>query len=350
MTPPAGEPGVADVRPANPLVESSPGLPKGLVSLRNTSTAMGGRLVLRVTTQPDRVREAERDLDLVAGRVRAWASILTRHGDDSPLLRLNRDPRPRVPVCPTLAAVLGWAAEAAAMTDGIVDATLLDERLAAEGVIAPKSATRTVEGRHPLAARRPAAAWAVRPDVGGAGRHRRPRVIRNPGIRFDLDGVAKGWIADRALGLLGHHPGAIVDADGDIALRLAPGESVDVGVGDPRMAGTEHLAILTLAADRGPRSWGVATSGTSVHRWPTAHGETHHLIDPRTRRPASTDIVQATVVAETARTAEAFAKTAVVLGAADALDVLDRAGLPGAILLLRDGRVVALPRTMELVA
>ncbi|HQU01555.1 MAG TPA: FAD:protein FMN transferase, partial [Acetobacteraceae bacterium] len=67
------------------------------------------------------------------------------------------------------------------------------------------------------------------------------------------------------------------------------------------MSGTEHLAILTLAADRGPRSWGVATSGTSVHRWPTAFGETHHLIDPRTRRPASTDVVQATVVAGSAR-------------------------------------------------
>jgi hypothetical protein len=32
-------------------------------------------------------------------------------------------------------------------------------------------------------------------------------------VRLDLDGVGKGWIADRTLGLLGRHPGAIVDAD-----------------------------------------------------------------------------------------------------------------------------------------
>ena len=48
----------------------------------------------------------------------------------------------------------------------------------------------------------------------------------------------------------------------------------------------------------------MATSGTSIHRWQLADGRmTHHLIDPRTRRPADTDVLQATVVAPTARVA-----------------------------------------------
>jgi thiamine biosynthesis lipoprotein len=174
-------------------------------------------------------------------------------------------------------------------------------------------------------------------------------VTREPGLSFDLDGVAKGWIADRALALLARHPGAIVDADGDVAVRLAPGESIDVAVDDPREDG-HRLAVLTLAASTGRTRWGVATSGTSVHRWRGPGGETHHLIDPRTGRPAATDVIQCTAIASSARVAEALAKTAVVLGAAHGIDYLDRAGALGAILLLDDGRVVALPRITELFA
>jgi thiamine biosynthesis lipoprotein len=315
--------------------------------VRHASAAMGGRLVLRVVPAPGMQADAERDLEAVARRVRVWASVLTRHADESALLRLNRDPRPEVPVGPTLAAVLAWAADAAAATGGIVDAALLDERLAAEdrSPDVPTTALGAPHGRHPLDADAPRSAWTLHPGLP----HRAAKVTRVPGTHIDLDGVAKGWVADRALGLLARHPGAIVDADGDIAIRPTRGEIVDVGVGDPRPGG-DQLAVLSLAAGPGRRTWGVATSGISVHRWATARGESHHLIDPRTRRPAETDVVQATVVASTARDAEAFAKTAVILGSVDGLGLLERAGVAGAILLLRDDRVVALPRTMELVA
>ncbi len=70
--------------------------------------------------------------------------MLTRRGEDSDLVRLNRDPRPEVPVGPTLAAALSWARDAAELTGGIVDPTLLDERLAAEW--AAEARARTTPG------------------------------------------------------------------------------------------------------------------------------------------------------------------------------------------------------------
>jgi thiamine biosynthesis lipoprotein len=319
-------------------------------------TAMGGRLVLRITTQPGRDAEAAHDLALAARRVRAWASILTRHGADSALLRLNADRRREVPVGPTLAAALGWAADAAAMTGGVVDATLLDARLAAERGAALTGAAAGADeaaarGLHPLAAGpSPRARWALVPSDPRTTRGRGAVVIREPGLRFDLDGVAKGWIADRALALLGRHPGAIVDADGDVALRVAPGDRVTVGVGDPRDP-EANLAILALEAPAmAPAAFGIATSGISIHRWEDDGRESHHLIDPRTGAPAATDVVQATAIAGSAKVAEALAKTAVILGAVDGLDFLARAGAAGAVLLLRDGRVVALPATTRLLA
>jgi thiamine biosynthesis lipoprotein len=177
---------------------------------------------------------------------------------------------------------------------------------------------------------------------------RRAIVEREPGVRFDLDGVAKGWLADRALAIT---PGrsALVDGDGDVALRIAPGDEWVVGVADPREPATS-LAALRLTADGTSRRLGVATSGTSVHRWARGAVEAHHLIDPRTWRPAETDVVQATVLAGSARDAEVFAKTAVIAGTDRAFRLLDRPGVLGVLLLTTRGEIRATPEMLRWLA
>ncbi|MFH1475821.1 MAG: FAD:protein FMN transferase [Chloroflexota bacterium] len=300
---------------------------------------MGGRLGIHVATGADNAGASARDARRVAGRVLAWSRLLTRHDPESPLTRLNDDRRATVPVRPTLAAALAWAGDAGRMTGGLVDVTRLAERLAAESGGAPSGGPAGPVELFPPD-------WRLETDGP-----RRATITRAPGTRFDLDGVGKGWIADRALRLLDGYPGAAVDADGDVAVRVAPGDRWEIGVADPRLDG-DLLAVIVLAdgpgaPGRGRRTWGVATSGTSVHRFgPGAH----HLIDPRTGRPAVTDVIQATVLASGAAAAEAFAKSAVILGSAAGLDFLDRAGVAGAILLLEDGRVLALPRTSAFLA
>ncbi len=248
---------------------------------------MGGRLGIHLATAPGDADAAGRDARRVAGRVRAWAGQITRHDPASPLMRLNGDARVRVPVSPTLGAALSWAADAATMTDGLVDVTRLDERLAAESGSARR--VRAASGPDESSTR----AWRVE-----RANPRRAAVTRPRGMRFDLDGVGKGWLADRALRLLERHPGAVVDADGDVALRIAPGDRWEIGVADPR-GPDDLLAVIVLADEpgapaRGRRTWGVATSGTTIHRF---GADSHHLIDPRTGLPASTDVVQATVLA-----------------------------------------------------
>ncbi len=174
---------------------------------------------------------------------------------------------------------------------------------------------------------------------------------RPPGVRFDLGGVAKGWLADRGLALLSSWPSAVIDADGDLAVRCAPGQLWAVAVDDPRTDGAS-LAILHLAAPRDgqPARWGVATSGTSVHRWRTGDQVRHHLIDPRTAAPAITDVVQATVVCGSALRAEVLAKVAVIAGSVDGLALLERAGVRGAVILTDRGETLALPSTLALLA
>jgi FAD:protein FMN transferase len=277
---------------------------------------MGGEVAVHATGDARRAQ-----LTAVLDRMAVWASRLTRHDVSSELMRCNAAESSRVRIGPTLTAVLDWARAAEGLSDGLVDIAMLDARLAAEAGTDP---------RPPLGASR---RWSL--DRGP----RASSVRREPGVHFDLDGVAKGWLADRALAIT---PGrsALVDADGDIALRLDEDDTWGLGVADPR-DDDDLLAVLQFRVPAAPARLGVATSGTSVHRWAHPTGDTHHLIDPRTWRPAATDIIQATVVAGSAREAEVLAKTAVIAGLGRSSSLLDRSGVYGALLLTDRGELHA---------
>lgn len=259
---------------------------------------------------------AWRDADLALRRIERWADRLTRHAASSELSALNADPSSATEVRPTLGAVLDWGRAAESLSGGAVDIALLEARLAAEGLASPDGPTERAAWR----------AWAT------SRRGRLTTVHRTDRVRFDLDGVAKGWIADRALATLAAYEERIVDADGDIAVAVAAGSSWSIGVADPRNPGFD-LAVLDLGGSAIADQFGVATSGTSVHRWVVQGEARHHLIDPRTGRSAVTDVVQATVVAGSARVAEALAKTAVILGSQRGLQFLAGADARGALLL-----------------
>ena len=282
---------------------------------------MGGRVSVHLRDVPGSAAAGD-TATRVLDRIAAWAERLTRFDPTSELMRLNAAGVGAVRVGPTLTAVLDWARELEGRTDGRIDVAMLDARLAAEAgePIDPPSA----------AARR----WSLRRLPRGA------IVERPPTLRFDLDGVAKGWLADRALALA-PGPSAMIDADGDIAARVAGGDSWMVGVADPRHQPDGLLAVVRLASPGTCGTIGLATSGTSVHRWDRTTGVAHHLIDPATWRSATTDVVQATVLADSARLAEGFAKVAVLAGATDAFELASRPGIHGLLLLTAAGEVRA---------
>ena len=304
---------------------------------------MGGTVGVHVRPVDDGVAaaaDARRAARSTLRRLGAWADRLTRFTETSDLARLNASAGVRAPVRPTLAAVLDWARQAEGLSGGIVDVALLDARLAAE---------------HPVGGGRSTTATTAAPRLDrtwSMDRGSRVTFIRRPaGLRFDLDGVAKGWLADRALGLLGSFPSAVVDADGDIAIRLGDGESWRFGIADPRSKDADLLELDLVGSDRdGVGAFGLATSGTSVHRWVHGDHATHHLIDPRIGRPARTDIVQATVLAGTAREAEALAKAAVILGSEAALVALSGHDVHGAVLLTERNELLLTPSTTRWLA
>ena len=308
----------------------------GLETVTHSEPAMGGMLEVTITVEPERRAAAAQAARRAAHRVQVWASRLTRFSPDSDLSALNTSRESQILVRPTLAGALRWAADAERRSNGVVDATMLDQRLAAEnGTQVEPDSVRS---------------WRV----ANADASRTAVVERTADFRFDLDGVAKGWIADRAADLLHGWPGVAVNADGDISVHADSGVEWFVSVADPRSNGEDDPPLATLrlrGGDGWSRGYGVATSGTSVHRWQLADGRTtHHLIDRRTGRSADTDVVQATVIAPTAREAEMIAKSAVILGARDAYAFLTRSSAMAAILLLECDDLVATPGTEKWLA
>ncbi len=134
------------------------------------------------------------------------------------------------------------------------------------------------------------------------------RVLRlGPGVQVDLNGVVKALAVDRAAALL--DADGFVSAGGDLATR---------GPVDVALSGGEAVRV----------TGGLATSGTTRRRWVRAGRPQHHLIDPRTSRPAETPWSEVTVCGATCLAADVAAKAALLLGD-EGPAWLERRGLPG---------------------
>jgi thiamine biosynthesis lipoprotein len=153
--------------------------------------------------------------------------------------------------------------------------------------------------------------------------------------QLDLGGVAKGWAADKAARLLGEKAPALVDAGGDVSASgpQRDGGPWPIAVGNP-LDPDEQLDLVLL------QNGGVATSGRDYRRWRVNGHWRHHIIDPRTGLPAATDVLSATVVGPSARSAETAAKTVLILGSLEGLRWLDERPELTGLIFLEDGTTI----------
>jgi len=238
-----------------------------------------------------------------------WEARLSRFRPDSDLSRLNAAAGRPTWVREPLLGVLRRALRAARATRGVFDPTLARE-LSALGYATTFSEIRGEIAERPAPARA-SSRHDVRLGPGGL-------VSLPADLAVDLGGIAKGMAVDAALAALRAEdvPFALVSAGGDLAVLGERPWPVAVAAADGE-------AVLSLAAGA------LATSSTEERRWRTAHGEMHHLIDPRTRRPATSDLVRVTVHAPTCEAAEVAAKTALILGSDEGVAFLERHRLTG---------------------
>jgi FAD:protein FMN transferase len=154
-------------------------------------------------------------------------------------------------------------------------------------------------------------------------------VALDPGTRIDLGGIVKGYAAERACDLLARLGPCLANAAGDIGVRGVPAS----GPWTVQVETPEAPVVLAL------RHGGLATSGRDYRRWLQNGEERHHLIDPFTGAPSTSDLMTVTVVGADAVEAEVHAKALFLVGEAAARAEADRRALPS-VLVTSDSRVV----------
>ncbi|MEN3313509.1 MAG: FAD:protein transferase [Actinomycetota bacterium] len=241
------------------------------------------------------VRELE-GVDLACSRFR----------DDSELARLNRAQGKPFAASRYLFEAVRTAVRAAAATDGWVDPTI------GRGLrLAGYDRTFTMVGGHDPGSVRfaPAAGWQlVELDDDR-------RSIRIPsGVELDLGATAKALAADRAALAAAKRTGTgiLVSLGGDIAIAgPAPLGGWPVRIADDHRASLDAPGPV-VSLDSG----GLATSSVTVRRWRVGEHDLHHILDPRTGRPARSCWRTVSVAAASCVDANTASAAAVLLGEA----------------------------------
>jgi thiamine biosynthesis lipoprotein len=184
-----------------------------------------------------------------------------------------------------------------------------------------------------ITAARAASSWADVELLPGGVRKARASV------RFDVDGIAKGYAIDRALEALEERGalGGMVEVGGDLRAfgRSPEGMGWKVGIRDPNGEG-EVLDVLSV------ESRAVCTSGDYARGIDIGGVRHSQLIDPRSGRPAG-EMRSVTVLAGDALTADAWA-TALSVEGEEGLERLPEKGIEALLIpAARGSQPIATP-------
>ncbi len=258
----------------------------------------------------------------------------SRFRPDSELCRLNALAGKPVVVSPPTFELIALAIDAWHATGGAFDPTVLPALVAAGydrdfAGVAPDGPSRELPTAPPP----------------GCGRIELDALVRAvtlpPGVALDLGGIGKGHAADLVVGellVLGAR-GAMVNVGGDLRVRgdAPDGNAWGIEVEAPTSpddAPALHLALLEGA---------VATSSRLRRAWRRGGERRHHVIDPRTGRPATTLWAAVTVISAAGGWAEPLATaTLLARSLADADEILTANHATG-VLFGDDGEPVVLP-------
>lgn len=326
------------------------------VLIEQQATIMATAIDIHITAAAGQQDNARARIAACFSWLRQVEDCLTRFQSDSELCRLNAAAGSWFAVSEQLFTVLEESLAAATASGGLFDPTLLSllEALGYDRdfkaiAFRETGATAAVGQSETVVARQE---WRVahRSPLTGAWRRiqldKRHRRVRLPlGGHLDFGGIAKGWAADVALErFFADFWHVLINLGGDMRARggCSDGTPWPIGVASSAVgpaATTAAAAQTVVTLGRG----GLATSGAADRWWYRAGERTHHLLDPRTGRPATlwidSDsrrisetgepdrpwIQAATAFAPTAAHAEVAAKVALLRGYPTALEIVDGA-------------------------
>ena len=168
-----------------------------------------------------------------------------------------------------------------------------------------------------------AAIASARELVGWNNVQRRPGKIFLPlkGMRLDLGGIGKEYAVDSVMEMLIHRnvQNALVDFGQDVrVLGHAPAKQHWlIGLEDARQPGKCWTGVAVT-------NHAVASSGDYQRNFQSNGRRYGHILDPRTGYPAQNDVRAVSIIASNCTLAGLLATSACVLGAKEALDLVEQ--------------------------
>ena len=292
--------------------------------------AMGSKILIAIDTNDTRIME---EVFKARDWFEEWEESLSRFRLSSELSQFNRRSGIPVKVSETFFEVASLAQNANRYTNGMISPLMLNalevagytdsfEELINRSDVLPKQINLSLPIEEQML------------DLDPLN-----QTVSIPyGSQVDFGGFAKGWASHQTMLRLQAFAPVLVDAGGDISVSgpLMDGTSWPIGIADPFNVDND-LELLSVAKG------GVATSGRDYRRWTANNILQHHIIDTRTQKPADTDVLTATVLANTVMEAEMNAKMGMILGSDQGVAWLNSQPDLHYYLVLEDGSRIQSP-------
>ncbi len=277
-------------------------------------------------------KNAEEGLEAAFARAREIEHIMSAKEENSELSQLNKEAyQKEVSVSEELFLVIKKAIYYAKLADGNFDPTigkLIDlwgigtehENVPKEKEIAPLTGLKDYE------------------QVILDEEKRTVRFLTDT-VQLDLGGIAKGYVADEMKEILTNTYGiesGTLSLGGNVMTigNKTEGEQWVVGIADPlnpsSIIGTVQVTDKT-----------VVTSGNYERYFIKNNVRYHHILNPETGYPANEGIISSTIITDCSMDADALSTAAYVMGAEDAIALIEKMEGIEAILVKEDGSIVS---------
>lgn len=293
--------------------------------------AMGTSVTVIAYTTPELGEShIEKAIDAAMAEIHRLEALMSSWQKTSEVSRINARPGSFVQVSPETLEVIDKGLWAGAISEGTFDITF--QTLSGLWKFGDAQDPNPVPPKPSDVAR-------LRPhvDYRKVEVKRAERLVRiAPEQQLGLEGVAKGYIVDRAAKLLrrGGVTAFLLRAGGDLygAGTKPDGQAWVAGIQDPRGSKDGYFATLEL------RDRAFSTAGDYARAYVVDGKRYHHIIDPRTGYPA-TACRSVTIWADTALLADVIDDSAFILGPEKGLKLVESVPGVGAVIVDANNKV-----------
>lgn len=146
-------------------------------------------------------------------------------------------------------------------------------------------------------------------------------LFKDPRIRMDFGGLAKGYAVDKAAKIFKRRgiTKGLINIGGDLYCLGTKSDNKDwaIGIKDPE--NKDKILAFLQVSDKA-----IATSGSYENFYIYNTKSYGHIIDPRSGYPVSNNLISATIIADDCTTADALATAIFVLGEDKGLEVIEK--------------------------